>query len=329
MSFNSARSSLRKAARSSLISSPSHPSPSSSCSSSSFLSSSSSAPSSSTRIFQTNKSSARQPTSLRRSSSSSTSSSSSSSNNLISSLILSRPPTILREPTAFEKAYFDYNRKIAQTLQQPFPKDFYFKKGSSAEKDFELDLKTNQPGFSKASPSSEKDASLTGSDQDLATSTSEASENDAEAGLYQTLPRTTKADEVNDTRSLERKLDRTLYLLVKNNAGGKDSEWDFPKRKLDLQAKESLHQAAPKAVKESLGKDMDIWMITNSPVGHFNQRDQKTYFMRAHIIAGQPKQANGTDYKWLTKEEVREVFTQAGPAKSSDYWQEVADLLDE
>ena len=49
-------------------------------------------------------------------------------------------------------------------------------------------------------------------------------------------PRVTSADEANDTKSLSRKMDRTLYLLVKNAAG----RWVFP---ADLvQGKEGLHQ---------------------------------------------------------------------------------------
>lgn len=52
-----------------------------------------------------------------------------------------------------------------------------------------------------------------------------------ESGLTETagLKRRTQADEKNDQRSLERKLQRTLYLLVKKRAReGKPESWVFP-----------------------------------------------------------------------------------------------------
>jgi len=42
------------------------------------------------------------------------------------------------------------------------------------------------------------------------------------------LRRRTDADESNDLRSLERALDRTLYLIVKKSTSGKPERWEFP-----------------------------------------------------------------------------------------------------
>lgn len=42
------------------------------------------------------------------------------------------------------------------------------------------------------------------------------------------LRRKTEADEKNDQKSLERALDRTLYLLVKKKRVGKVDRWEFP-----------------------------------------------------------------------------------------------------
>lgn len=50
------------------------------------------------------------------------------------------------------------------------------------------------------------------------------------------LPRRTPADEANDQRSLSRKLDRVLYLLVKN----KEGRWRFPEDR--VYGKENLHE---------------------------------------------------------------------------------------
>jgi large subunit ribosomal protein L46 len=48
------------------------------------------------------------------------------------------------------------------------------------------------------------------------------------------MPRRTEADEKNDTKSLSRALQRTLYLLVKN----RDGQWQFPQDRLN---DENLH----------------------------------------------------------------------------------------
>lgn len=48
--------------------------------------------------------------------------------------------------------------------------------------------------------------------------------------------RTTEADKKNDTKSLSRKLDRSLYLVIKN----KDGRWRFPEDR--VYGRENLHQ---------------------------------------------------------------------------------------
>jgi len=52
------------------------------------------------------------------------------------------------------------------------------------------------------------------------------------------MPRTTEADLKNDTKSLDRKLSRTLYLIVKREQKG--HAWKFPQ--VDLIGQESLKE---------------------------------------------------------------------------------------
>lgn len=59
---------------------------------------------------------------------------------------------------------------------------------------------------------------------------------DLELKIERPMPRTTEADNKNDTLSLNRKLDQTLYLIVKN----KDGRWRFPEDRLF--SREDLHQ---------------------------------------------------------------------------------------
>lgn len=58
----------------------------------------------------------------------------------------------------------------------------------------------------------------------------------SEVVVERPLARTTKDDEENNKQSLNRKLDRSLYLLVKN----KDGAWRFPQDR--VLGRESLHQ---------------------------------------------------------------------------------------
>lgn len=164
---------------------------------------------------------------------------SSSSTKIISSLILSRPPIVLREPTKFEQAYHEYNRQLSEALQQPFPKDFYFKKGSAAEKRFEEDQAASSQGFSaiasaagKGKDAKKGKASAAGASEGRTTGSAEGEDN-------KLLPKTTEADAKNDVRSLERKLDRTLYLLVKGKGG-----WKFPAKALVDTKHENLHDVS-------------------------------------------------------------------------------------
>ena len=57
------------------------------------------------------------------------------------------------------------------------------------------------------------------------------------------MPRVTEADRVGDLRSLNRALERTLYLVVKGGEGlmGEEAGWRFPTALLERSNKESLH----------------------------------------------------------------------------------------
>ncbi|KAN0062920.1 hypothetical protein ACQY0O_004741 [Thecaphora frezii] len=244
---------------------------------------------------------------------------------LLTSLILSRPPTILRQPTSFESAYFSYNRQLSEALQQPFPKDFYFKKGSAAEKRFDEHQAVTPHGFE---PEPKK---VKGKQSNLPSQTTAMANEGIAEGEAENMPlgRETEADEKGDVRCLWRKLDRTLYLVVKEK---KANRWEFPHRKLDRQAKENLHVSAPLAVTRPLGRNMDIWMITNSPVGLYRpSATEKTYFMRAHILAGQPSlqpseeavEGEVEDFQWLTSDEIKNLMKE-----DTQYWEAVEELLD-
>ncbi|OCK83562.1 50S ribosomal subunit L30 [Lepidopterella palustris CBS 459.81] len=149
------------------------------------------------------------------------------------------------------------------------------------------------------------------------------------------MPRVTEADKKGDLRSLDRLLQRTLYLLVKN----KDGRWMFPDDQ--IVGKENLHQAAERVLIQAAGINMNTWVVGNAPIGHFSfnfpkprpglrqnveELGGKTFFMKARIMAGQANLAENklgfTDYKWLAKDEVEKAVTLR-------YWSNIKNMLAE
>ncbi|EME85234.1 uncharacterized protein MYCFIDRAFT_203293 [Pseudocercospora fijiensis CIRAD86] len=144
-------------------------------------------------------------------------------------------------------------------------------------------------------------------------------------------PRITEADRENDIKSLSRKLDRSLYLLVQDQEG----RWRFPQDR--IYGRESMYQAAERILLQAAGINMNTWVVGRHPVGHLVQRfsepqiskilphklvatatkefeqeehGEKVFFMKARIMAGQADVASSElgvkDFAWLTKEEISE-----------------------
>ncbi|KAK0524731.1 hypothetical protein OC834_005420 [Tilletia horrida] len=268
----------------------------------------------------------------------------SSSHAINASLVISRPPLLLREPGEFERAFYAYNAKLKAALAQPFPRDFYFKKGSTAEQRFD-DAEARRLGALQkgdTDPLSFIASSSSSSSASASSSSSEgASEKNPDAELYSTLPRTTEADKQNDIKSLNRKLDRTLYLLTRKGTDGHgkeddDAAWTLPTRRVARTgpAKENLHQAAHNAVQTQLGDNIDVWLVSNLPIGvtkPASESDPKTYYMQAHVLSGNvaSEDAEGpVEHAWLTREEIEERLTKAkqDPAAAGS-WEQIRDFL--
>ncbi|UZJ57206.1 hypothetical protein CBS101457_006526 [Exobasidium rhododendri] len=260
---------------------------------------------------------------VRAASTSASSSAASSSTTLAAYLLLSRPPTILRSPTSFETAYHAYNSKLQEALSQPFPREVYFKKGSAAENKFNKEEEERRKvlfGDQKEQLDSEKKSSTTKEKEtSVAAEVSEIEGQD----LYRTLPRRTKADEENRTDSLDRSLDRNLFMVVRGGEMG--TEWTLPFTKIEKGGNTVLHKTAPQMIHSLFGKEIDIWIVSNMPIGLLSGgagSNQKGYVMSGHILAGQPDASlsKGVEYAWLTKEEIKDRVAQ-------EHWTGIQDLL--
>jgi large subunit ribosomal protein L46 len=137
--------------------------------------------------------------------------------------------------------------------------------------------------------------------------------------------RITKADREDNRRSLRRKLDANLYLLVKKNR--QDHTWQFPQIPMPLDLsneKKQLRQIATDGLTLSTGNNAHIYMVGNAPAGFYSypfpsatQKSldtfgAKVFFYRGYYIKGDINlPARYTDHAWVTKEELKDYIQDA------------------
>ncbi|CAO0801071.1 unnamed protein product [Mucor circinelloides] len=233
------------------------------------------------------------------------------------SVILSRTPQITRDATPFEQAYFDYREKLERQESTATPTEFYFKKGSVAERRWKHEEQA------RAEAMKDNASSLTQAVQQSQATWEKENEGLATTTKADKAERTTKADAENNKQSLDRCLQRTLYLVVKKSGS---EPWQFPESAVDTS--EYLHEAAERTLKEECGSDMDTWFVGRQPIGIYKQASTKgqengikTFFMKARVYAGQVNPSKQvSDFAWLTKEELSETL-------SPEYYKAVKDSL--
>ncbi|KAJ2835798.1 hypothetical protein FBU31_001526 [Coemansia sp. 'formosensis'] len=226
-------------------------------------------------------------------------------------VLLQRDPIVTQPAGKFEEAtdrYFDWLQFISADR---FPRDFFFKKGSTAESKWmdQEDARAGEWFFDEASKPVVKSVKRVIHEDDMI----EKSEISKPIVINS---RETAADATGDERSLERRLDRTLYLVVKSAKG----EWTLPQG--TVKDEELLHEAARRNLKEMCGGKMSVWMVGNGPVGHSKSGEASTFYIKGHILAGQAK-ANeelASEFKWITREEIEKTV-------SAEYWLAVKDML--
>jgi len=168
-------------------------------------------------------------------------------------VVLSRPPQITRDLHPFEAAFFLYQKRLNERLALPFTRYFYVKKRTPADLEWKRKMKQRltpardigrYKGYGDEAWNDEllvgaqesnfehqvgkllEDAEQSGLED--APDTSGAKKMEREP-VEKPMSRVTEADQKNDTKSLNRALQRTLYLLVKN----KEGQWQFPQDRLN------------------------------------------------------------------------------------------------
>lgn len=129
-------------------------------------------------------------------------------------------------------------------------------------------------------------------------------------------PRTTEADLSGERKTSDRKLQESLFLMVKRNR--ETHQWQFPQGKRG--DTESLRQTAERVGDRAYGK-VDRWYVSNVPMGHLvyaypeavqlqrKQYGAQIFFYRCQMISERNFKLETrlyTDYAWVGRDEVAE-----------------------
>ncbi|OMO58201.1 Ribosomal protein L46 [Corchorus capsularis] len=134
---------------------------------------------------------------------------------------------------------------------------------------------------------------------------------------YVPAPRITEADKTNDRKSLQRALDRRLYLLLYGNSYGAPSGklvWHFPEKVYD--SEETLRKCAESALSSVLGDLSHTYFVGNAPMGHMViqptenvPEPYKRFFFKSQVIdTNKFNIGKCEDFVWVTKDELLEFF---------------------
>ncbi|KAG7124975.1 54S ribosomal protein L17 like [Verticillium longisporum] len=252
-------------------------------------------------------------------------------------IILTRAPLLTAEETPFESAFYFYQKRLNERLSMPFVTSVYFKPDTPALIDWNLKVRDREGTVAKelgvyhgksarawddelaaGDPLSSRAAVYDALLRDATMRVSDDAEIiPVEERVAPEAPqsRVTEADRAGDVARLDRALDRTLYLVVK----GKDGRWAFPTAAVATD--EHLHETAKRVMDKTAGLDMNTWMVGRAPVAHhvvrpalgedgsLQKRGEKTFFLKARIMAGQANLEGNpfgyTEFKWLTAEELK------------------------
>ncbi|XP_033744841.1 39S ribosomal protein L46, mitochondrial-like [Pecten maximus] len=141
---------------------------------------------------------------------------------------------------------------------------------------------------------------------------------DKEALNFTETSRKTDADKENDLQSLNRKLDKKLFLVVKQRLG-EFEQWILPQG--DHLMEESMRETAERTLGQISGVNIQSMFLGNAPCGFYRHRfsktfreklsadGQKIFFFRAEHSHGDVAVSDHiSDYKWLTVEEMADYL---------------------
>lgn len=194
-----------------------------------------------------------------------------STHRIVAAALLSRPPLTLPPLTPFESTYYAYQRRLHRALNKPLDSslDWFFKKGSAAEKSFVTVEQRLAAETGEEAPRTSLEIAREGIEG------REMVRDVAEEGKEE------------GRRSLERRMERTVYLLLKKDRA--ENAWQFresfpmvfgwhEEKELTpsgvaaqggVESGESLLGAAQRELIEETGPNMDVWALGRAPAGAY------------------------------------------------------------
>ena len=116
-------------------------------------------------------------------------------------------------------------------------------------------------------------------------------------------------------RSMNRRLDKHLYLFIKTDEG----KWGLPQAPHEP-ADEHMRNTAEKSLQSALGKALEnlkVYFVGNAPIAHYRNEDDQNgtstvFYHKAQVIHGSLPAAGGAnlessgvrDWAWLARDEV-------------------------
>ncbi|TID29150.1 hypothetical protein CANINC_002107 [Pichia inconspicua] len=258
-------------------------------------------------------------------------------------IILSRIPIVTPDTPEFDRLFYEYQHSLERRLMWTFPKWYYFKRGTVAERDFSEAQKYPIPyhrgvWFPQGNPDLKHardrrfpqevilPSSANSQTADSVTNDADDLDDDLDdiGRPIRPNPRRTPADEANDKTSLERCLPRTLYLVVQNES---TNSWTFPSfPALENDFHKGLHQISEDGLRLIGGDKINSWSVSNSPaavIPHHADPNIKEFLFKSHIVAGKfvpQKDSSIKSYNWLNKDELKDTLDKS-------YYERVNHLL--
>jgi len=213
---------------------------------------------------------------------------------LLTAVLIERKPILCPELNDLQKEFKEYLSAVE------------FERGLKNETEIKLEKE-------KAALKQKKDLDI-----DVATIQSTQDLIDAykeEFRQFKPADRLTDADKSNDVTSLQRKLDKRLVFVLKQELGDK-SFYILPQGK--RAEGETLRQCADRVLKEKCGQDIKARIFGNAPCGFYKYKypkslrseasvGAKVFIYFARYSSGQVT-GEGVDFKWLDKPELDKVL---------------------
>lgn len=127
-------------------------------------------------------------------------------------------------------------------------------------------------------------------------------------------PRITEDDLSGNKRSLDRQLDKSVYLIVKKDRT--ENTWEFPK--VNWRGSEPLRDTLEDNLRHLFGGDTRLHMMGHAPIGHLSYKypqpqgpteGAKVFYFHTLYLSGDiliPKPY--VDFAWVSRDEMKEHF---------------------